>query len=460
MSQLQYVSPEAVGISSEAILKFIDRLEKLEHPHSFMLLRHGKTAAEGYFKPYRAETPHLLFSISKSFTSLAIGFAVQEGILSLETSIAEIFPEAIGAETDPRYKAITIRHLLTMSDGHESCPMEYIIKSGDPDWVRAYFRSPLIYEPGEHFAYNSAGSYMLSAALRRITGEELTAYLRPRLFAPLGFGERKWGQCPQGTCAGGWGFRLTTRELAAFGQLLLSEGKWEGKQLIPAEYFKLATSFQIDNSENDLPDWKQGYGFQFWRCRHNAFRADGAFGQYVLVMPEYDAVFAGTSGLRNMQQVLDLVWEILLPAMRPAPLAEAPEKHAELAARLQSLELPFPADNGIRRNIKAEWKLAENTLGAEKLALDCDEKHCRFLMDGNAPLKIEAAFGGWHDTPDSTFAAAAYWNSPEELRIVSTDYATPYRYDFTIRFNGPDVSLERKANLLFWCDEWPPLRSC
>ena len=457
---LPHTTPESVGISSDAVNEFARRLAELEHPHSFQLIRHGKIAAEGYFKPYRPDTAHMLFSLSKSFTSIAIGFAAAEGRLSLDEPIAEFFPEALPEEVDPRYRKISIRHLLTMSDGHDRCALEYMLPASDGDWVKAYFRSPLVYEPGSRFVYNSGGSYMLSAALQQRIGVDLLTYLRPRLLDALDIGDRKWERCPRGVCTGGWGFELTTAEIARFGQLLLDGGKWNGVQIIPPDYLREATAFQIDNSMNDQPDWKQGYGFQFWRCRHNAFRGDGAFGQYAVVMPEQDAVFAATSGLRNMQNILDILWDVLLPAMAPAPLPPAAAAHAALSARLEQLALPLPADTGLRRTLHAEWLLEENSIGAHRLLIDSDETLCRFTLSGDRPpLTIEADFEKWRDTPDSTFAAAAVWKSADELHIQTANYATPFLYTFIFRFDGAEIQLERRTNLYFMTTEWPILRS-
>lgn len=216
------------------------------------------------------------------------------------------------------------------------------------DWAAAFFQSPLAYRPGERFVYNSGATYMLSALLRRVTGQSLTAYLRPRLLEPLGFGERNWETCPKGIEVGGWGFYATTEELARFAQMLLQGGKWQGRQLVPADYLKMATSFQIDNSMNDQPDWRVGYGFQFWRCRHNAFRGDGAFGQYALVMPEQDAVLAITSGLRNMQQVLDLVWQHPAPGDVPGSAARRSGCRRTPCGTDRPADAPGPRNHGAR----------------------------------------------------------------------------------------------------------------
>ena len=306
---------------------------------------------------------------------------------------------------------------------------------------------------------------MLSAIIRRLTGENLTEYLRPRLFAPLGFGEREWEKDPQGTELGGWGFRLTTEEIARFAQLLLDGGRWAGRQILPADYLELATSFQIDNSMNTQPDWQVGYGFQFWRCRHNAYRGDGAFGQYALVMPDQDAALAVTSGMRNMQSVLDRVWEILLPAMQDAPLPEAAVEQQALRAKIAGAA--FPVLPGPGRETR--WETVEfepNTIGAETLQLESTASSCRLILRRNGGEEIlEAGFGRRIDNHTRfgcsclrRMAASAAWRDDETLEVLAHLYETPYRLRFLLRRENGVLTLERNANLLFFgLEEWPLL---
>ena len=462
---LYHATPESVGISSRAVSRFIDSLAELDSVHSIMLLRHGKVAAEMWNAPYRPEAPHELFSLSKSFTSAAIGFARQEGKLRLDDTIASFFPEKLPEHPDPRFLRMTVRHLLTMSSGHDRCALCYMIDQSEPDFVKSFFRSPLVYEPGSRFVYNSGATYMLSALIRRITGENLTGYLRPRLFAPLGFGEREWEKDPEGTELGGWGFQLTTEEIARFAQLLLDGGKLEDRQILPADYLAMATAFQIDNSMNTQPDWQVGYGFQFWRCRHNAFRGDGAFGQYALVMPDQDAALAVTSGMRNMQSILDRVWDILLPAMSDTPLAEDPAEQQALRARCAAAAFPVLPGPG-RELVWESSSFEENAAKVEALQVESTLRSCRLTLHRNGQLEtLEAGFG--HRLDNHTrfgcsrlrrMAASAAWRDDDTLEVVAHLYESPYRLRFLIRREGERLTFERNANLLFFgLAEWPLL---
>src|SRR5437660_3191760 len=180
---------------------------------------------------------------------------------------------------------------------------------------------------------------MQSAIVQKVTGQTVLDYLRPRLFEPLGIADPTWGTSPQGITLGGYGLSIRTEDIAKFGQLYLQHGKWNDRQLIPAAWVEAATSRQTSNGSNPNSDWDQGYGYQFWRARHGAYRGDGAFGQFCIVMPEQDAVVAITSGVRDMQAVLNLVWEQLLPALKPSTLDTDDDSHKKLVRTLKGLAL-------------------------------------------------------------------------------------------------------------------------
>ena len=182
--------------------------------------------------------------------------------------------------------------LLRMSTGHQTEPPR---KPTEP-WAKTFLAQPVPFKPGTHFLYNTSATYMLSAAVQKATGQTVLDYLKPRLFDPLGIENPTWEASPQGISAGGYGLSIRTEDIAKFGQLYLQKGKWEGKQLVPEAWVEAATARQTSNGSNPKSDWDQGYGYQFWRCRHGAYRGDGAFGQYCIVLPEQDAVIAITAG--------------------------------------------------------------------------------------------------------------------------------------------------------------------
>lgn len=339
--QLQHVTPESVGVPSQAVLDLMDQLYRYGvEMHGLMLLRHGKVYAEGHWAPYNAQTPHILFSFSKSLTSTAIGFAVQEGVLSLDDRLVDIFPDKLPENPSENLQKCQVRHLLMMGCGHAK-EISWIDSAGD--WISSFLEDPFVYEPGAHFLYNTAGTNMLAAIIARKTGQTLTQFLKPRLFDPLGIGDVFCQPLPDGTQMGGAGMYLTLEAMARFTQFVANKGLWEGQQLLNAAWFEEATAKHIENlgpGWDGDPDWHAGYCYQFWRCdKPGAFRGDGAYGQYGLVLSHQDAVVVIQSCAMQLQKVLDAVWEKLLPAFAGAPLPEDPHGFHRLQKRLERLEL-------------------------------------------------------------------------------------------------------------------------
>jgi CubicO group peptidase (beta-lactamase class C family) len=318
-------TPAAENVSPEAIDKYLASVKEAnEDIHSIMILRHGKVVAEHWFGDNAPDKLHVLWSVSKTFTATAIGFAVAEGRLKLSDKVIGFFPDKLPAEVSENLQALTVKDLLTMSGGHDVEPTAPRDKP-DIDWVEGFLAAPFVHKPGTFFVYNSVGTYMLSAIIQKATGEKLLDYLTPRLFEPLGISGATWDDSPQGINLGGWGLSLKTEDLAKMGLFILQKGEWKGKQLLPAAWFDEATAAQVSSMPSGMrpeqitPDMKQqdwilGYGYQMWRSRHNSFRADGAFGQYILVLPEQDAVIAVTARVDDMQEELNRIWEYLLPS--------------------------------------------------------------------------------------------------------------------------------------------------
>lgn len=449
MTLLPRSTPEAEGISSTAILDFVAAAEEqLERLHSLMVVRHGRVVAEGWWHPYAAEHPHLMFSVSKSFTSTAVGLAIDEGRLTLDDRVVDLLPDDLPAQIDPHLAALTVRHLLTMTTGHPTDTVSLADDSHGDNWTHAILAQPLEFAPGTHFVYNSGASYLLSAILQRLTGERLLDYLTPRLLDPLGIVGATWETCPRGIDAGGWGLSLTTEQLATFGQLLLQRGEWNGTQLVPAEWLDEATSVQVDTSgtEHDV-DGRQGYGYQFWRNRPTGYRADGAFGQFCLVLPETDAVIVLTAALPTAQRALDLVWEHLLPAFTDQPL---PEISTDLEVTLASLTLPTVSGEPTSptaaqvAGIRFDYDDPEVTAATFEPGL---------LTISRAGIGRPLAFGHgeWvaSDDADARVLASGAWVSSVTLVVRAHDVGTPFSYTYTLEFRDDALTLDIEQNVAF-----------
>ncbi|MCR8630534.1 serine hydrolase domain-containing protein [Paenibacillus radicis (ex Xue et al. 2023)] len=306
--------PEEQEVSSTGIQTFIKSVDASNlELHSFMLLRHGIVLAEKWWPPYEPERPHLLHSISKSFTSTAVGLAVREGLMSIEDQVIAFFPDEITPEIKQNMGQLLVSHLLTMSTGHVQDPTAPMMNQAIGNWIKGFLEIPVEKPPGTYFVYNSGASYILAAILHKVTGQSLLDYLQPRIFEPLGIEGVIWDTCPRGINCGGWGMSIRTEDMAKFGQFYLQKGEWNGQQLLPLHWVETATRSHISTEGEQGIDKQQGYGYQFYLCRYG-YTARGAHGQFVIVLPEQDAVIAITSDVKNMQAVLDLVWEHLLPA--------------------------------------------------------------------------------------------------------------------------------------------------
>lgn len=475
---MQRSEPEAQGVEPEAIVAFLDAVEA-EHLglHSLMLVRRGHVIAEGWWRPYAPECRRYLYSLSKSFTSTAVGFAVAEGLLRVDDRVVSFFPEDLPPVVSENLAAMRVRHLLTMSTGHTMDTLMVVLDPGVRNWVRAILSLPVDLPPGTHFLYNSGASYLLSAIVQKVSGQTVLDYLTPRLFQPLGIVGATWDVCPRGINTGGWGLSLKTEDIARFGLLYAQKGVWNGQRLLPPEWVQAATSAQVRNDgpgrENEPVDWRQGYGYQFWRCQHGAYRADGAFGQFCVVMPAQDAVLVITSETGNMQRVLDLVWEHLLPAMKPAPLPPQPAAQERLRERLSSLALPLPPGQplppGARDLSGRRFRVETNDLGVRSVAFSFDDGSCAFrLWEGRGEHRIVCGNGAWvrneamlpvmrpslmhlisstrHEVP-AQVAAHCTWENTQTLVMTWRYLETPHADTVTCRFVGDGVQIEVASSM-------------
>jgi len=464
--------PEAEGVSSAGILAFLEAVSRSTHElHSFMLVRHGRVIAEGWWSPYGAQFNHTLYSLSKSFTSTAVGFAVSEGKLHVQDRVVTFFPAELPDQVSDHLAALRVKDLLTMSVGNAKEPTQSMVK--EADWVKAFLAWPIENPPGSQFLYNSAATYMLSAIVQHVTGQRVLDYLQPRLFGPLSIHGPTWETCPRGINTGGWGLSVQTESLAKVGQLYLRKGAWEDRQLLPVNWVEEATTFKIQQPAPAKPtrpnaqnDWLQGYCYQFWRCQHNAFRGDGAFGQFMVVMPEQDAVVAITGESRDLQGELDLVWAHLLPAMQPDALPRDRQAEARLDQRLASLALPplqGLASSPMAGSISGkEFTLEDNLSGFKSASLTFESDGARFsLSDATSRYSIPCGLGRWQRSetampgmpprlisggapPKGTparVAASGRWADPNTWEMLLRYYETPHHDKVTCQFEGATVRI-------------------
>ena len=441
MQQLEHVRfPEEAGVSSAGILSYIKARKEagLEH-HAIWVLRHGKVAAKLAWAPYDDHTPHMLFSLSKSFCSAAAGFAVQEGLLSWDTKLIDVLPEVFPEEPSEWLKAITLHHLLTMGSGLKP---ESDNVDGE-DWRRLILACDCDHEPGTHFHYNSHGTYLVSAMVQKVTGMTIRDYLIPRLFEPLGMMNEdgsapKWDSSPDGINVGGWGLWLSTKQIAPFGQCLLQRGLWDGKQILPREWLDRATTYQIDNGNGDHPhdhDWNMGYGYQFWMCKtdHEAgqkprFRGDGMLSQFCIVDEKRDMVIACVSGVPDIGKALDLIYTHLLAAADMEPADEATQ--AELQSQLAALAYPWPEHDG------SELPVGVYAAEGDGPVLTIESDHVTLPLNDQQTL---LAYAGRAEEGGGVMTCCGMQDGT--LRLLGRVLNAPFTLDVTVCFEGDKAEM-------------------
>jgi len=365
-SLLPRARPDEVGVDPRGVWDFLDaQASRGIELHSLMLVRHGRVCAEGWWHPYRPDDPVLVYSLSKTFVSAAVGIAVGDGMLGYDDRLLALFTDAV-EDAGPVAAAIRVRDCLAMATGH----------TADDVWTprlaslpgREPWRVSLATEPrgvpGETFCYNQWATWTLAEVVRHATGRDVLGLLRERVFDPVGI-HATWDADARGRLLGYSGLRVSTESAAAFFQLLAAGGVWEGRRLLPSAWVADYARPHADTAAWDRPDWQAGYGWHVWMNRVSGHRGDGAFGQFGLVLPEQDAVLVLTACSPRMQEILDDVWAHLVPAFdRPAGLDAG-----VLAERLGGLRLrPVGGDRGGEVALSFEnrtnrWRLTDDREG-------------------------------------------------------------------------------------------------
>ncbi len=468
-AKLPRSTPEAEGVQSQGILDFLGAIENSKHEfHGLVIVRHGKVVADGWWAPYRADLKHTLYSTSKSFTSTAVGFAVGEKKLAVKDKVVSFFPELVPADPSENLAKMTVQDMLMMSAGQEPDPTGKITPT--ENWEREFLATPVVNAPGSKFLYNSMATYMCSAIVTKVTGQKVVDYLKPRLFDPLGITDYDWETGPTGNSSGGWGLRVRTADLAKLGLLMLQKGQWNGKQILAKEWVEEATAAHIQQAPDaaqevrDKSDWMQGYGYQFWRCRNGYYRGDGAFGQYIIVMPDKDAVIAINSETEDMQGILNLVWQHLLPAMGEGKLT-ANDTTAALQSKLKALSLPVPAKgvasplqsqiSGKGYVVEANGKKLSGSLkfeGDKCIATFEDDKGTYTIPFGagawvfsetmrSGPNLVGNAKNHMEGLPPRKIAAAYGWKDDKTLELTLRYIESPHTEKILAAFEGDQITL-------------------
>jgi CubicO group peptidase (beta-lactamase class C family) len=440
-------TPQEQQVDPTALLALLDALEgdpDIEM-HSLMVVRHGHVVAEGWWAPYSSEHRQLLYSLSKSFTSTATAFAQAEGLLDLDDPLLKHFPELDAEIVEPRSRAITLRHLAAMASGHSWDTIDMAFDRDPEEPVRGFLLTPPDREPGSLFAYNQLCTYSLASVIQRNAGTPLTEYLRPRLLDPLGIAEVGWQSWPPGRELGFTGLHARTEDVAKLGLLHLQRGRWGDEQLLSKAWVAAATSKRIDNADQPNPDWRQGYGYQFWIARHG-YRGDGAFGQLCVVLPEHDTVVVTTARTEKLQAILDALWTELLPGL--GRTTQDVEVEKRLAQRLERLQLPAqPGDAAPPKwepwvagafPVVRDGPGSSSALGSVEVRRAGDAVQL-VLTEPDNELVVAVGLGSWTVSEPLDqhgrvvpVAASGGWEDAATLRVAVFFLETPHRLDVTL----------------------------
>jgi CubicO group peptidase (beta-lactamase class C family) len=473
-------NPEEQGVSSGGILRFIQAEEKSKNElHSFMFLRHGKVIAEGWWDPYKPSLGHSLYSASKTFASTAIGFAVTENRLKLSDKVISFFPNELPDSISQNLGSLTVKDLLIMSAGQDPEPV-FPVASKSRDWVKGFLETPIVYKPGTVFLYNTLGTFMLSAIIQKVTGQKLVDYLKPRLFDPLGITGMDWEENLLSINTGGWGLRLKTEDMAKLGQLYLQKGNWNGNQILPSAWIEEATTEKIiqhpgmAQSKKDSSDWEQGYGYQIWRCRYHAYRADGAYGQFIIVLPDLDAVIAIQAETPDMQNELNGVWEYLLPAIKKNKLPADEKSLYALKGKLSSLAI-VPKSGSFsafseNKNTNKYFVLEPNDSQIGSMTIQIKDSVCHLVLNTGAdtynlyyglgfwkpgqtnkpgPLLFSYARENYALLSPYKIAGNFYWKDEQTLVMEMRYMESPHTETFICHFDGKNISVDIEHSLDF-----------
>ncbi len=382
------VSPEQVGVSSTDIKAYVSYLEKNRlSTHSIVMARHGKVFYEQYWAPFHKDFLHRLYSDSKSYVSLAIGFLVQDGLVDLDKPIVSYFDEDITKGADEHVKKQTVKDMLKMCTGFPMDQENWFSLHGE-DRLRIYFETSGQGKqkkvPGTLYRYDSCGSFVLCALVETVSKKTFDEFMREKLYSKIGVSEDTYTlTCPGGHSWGDSGILCRAIDQAKVIQFVMQEGAWEGEQILDKTYIKTACSKLVDNNPLFLQTpYTYGYGYQIWRTRDNSFFFNGMGCQFAVAVPEKDLIFVINSDNQGIDYakrvILDGFFDMVANRITEETLPEHEAAYKELvsySSDLKLLSLDASEDRGLAEKIHGkEYIMQENPMGITKI---------RFTFEGD-----------------------------------------------------------------------------
>ena len=404
---MKMTSPESVGIRTEHVHAMLASLVKRKiHMHSLLLMRGNNIFLDCYWKPFHEEYLHRMYSQTKSFVSVAVGLAEEDGLIDLDAPIASYFPEKIDTPLPDVLKEQTVRQMLTMTTVGK--PKISWFRADDPDRTHLYFsnRSDPLRPAGTAWEYDSAGSQVLCALVEKVTGCSLFDYLNQRIFRKLGaFENAQILKTPNGNSWGDSALICTPHDMAVFARFVMNYGEWKGERLMNEAYLRTATTKQVHNatSIHDLPQY-HGYGYQFWMVEGGGFAFVGMGDQLTVCMPEQDLIMVCTADNQGSPFARGYIFSQFLDCIvanaAPAPLPEDPATLEKLKAFSTDLTLHAATgdtDSPWRQKLHGvSYRCLENPLGWESFSLrfeDACQGTLRYVkggMEKELPFAVNA----------------------------------------------------------------------
>ena len=449
--------PEAQGISSSAILAFLDEVDRGGFEmHSFMLWRDGAVVAEGWWQPYRADRIHMMHSLTKSVTGCAVGLAIAEKRFGLQDKAVSFFPDRLPPVVDDKLAAMTVEDLLTMRTGHATMTSGSVWRPIKTSWVAEFFKIPVVYQPGTKWVYTSAATYLLSAIVTKTTGQPVADYLKPRLFDPLGISGYQWPVGPENISPGANGLSWKTVDSLKLGILHAQNGEWNGKQILPRDWVAAV----------QYPHVPGKYGYQWWLGPDGAYMADGLFNQYSVVFPKQNAVLAMTAAMPEGTHFRNLMFKHF-PTMFSGEVVNDKRALETLKTRTQNLQLlpaVVPSTSPVVAHVSgATYRFEDNPDAVKAISLTFADKSCTFrLEDDRGAHTIEVGLGQdlegdttmtghklHHEyEPDvMRVVARGEWRDERTFVMIWTFVESAFRDTVTCVFTGPRLRFTRSVNV-------------
>jgi CubicO group peptidase (beta-lactamase class C family) len=460
-------APNEVGVDAGAVLDFLADVEAAKIDiHSFMLWRRGAVVVEGWWAPYRPELPHMTHSLTKSFTAAAVGMALAEGRFRLQDKVVSFFPDELPPAVSPWLAAMTVENLLAMKTGHAMAVSGSVWRPIRTSWVAEFFKIPIVNAPGTTFLYTSAATYMLSAIISKTTGQNTYAYLRPRLFEPLGITGDTWDAGPNNITPGANGLSLPTVGMLKLAILHQQDGMWNGRRVLPAGW---AAQVQAPHTPGE-------YGWQWW-LSPEGYSARGLFGQVAMVAPGRQAVAAWTSADMDSRSI-SRIFERHAPAIF-APRGEAGAERVEAALGYKTAHLnalpPLSKTTSPRAAVISgkRFVAAPNDDGVTDVRFDFAPDRCRFrLTDARGEHMIDAGLAEWVESQTSMTGARLHheyqldamrvvaggsWSDPDVFEMTWQFNESAFRDRLVCRFTDDTVTISRSVNVNSGVRSLPPL---